>query len=224
MSVAGLSVSTQNYLKVIWNLQEWSDAPTSPSLIAERVGLRLSTVSGALPKLVEQGLVVHEPYSGVSLTEAGRRSAVAMVRRHRLIETFLVQTLGYGWDEVHDEAEHLEHAVSDLMIDRIDQLLGSPARDPHGDPIPDAEGRVERPEAIALADAEPGTRVVVERISDADSALLKFLASRGITVGAVLEVGHGEPYSGSFPVTPAGSEATSLGTAAAAQVFVSSRG
>ncbi|GAA2105138.1 MULTISPECIES: metal-dependent transcriptional regulator [Brevibacterium] len=230
MSVSGFSISTQNYLKAIWSLQEWTEAPTTPSLIAQRVGLRLSTVSGALPKLAEQGLVVHEPYSGVALTEAGRAVAVAMVRRHRLLETFLVQTLGYGWDEVHEEAEHLEHAVSDLMVERIDALLGRPERDPHGDPIPDAQGRVTSPSAVPLTDVQPGARVVVERISDADSALLKHLASRGITVGTVLEVGEGEPFSGALSVAPAGTaapaggEATSLGATAAAQVFVSVRG
>lgn|SRR5690625_325446 len=207
MSVSQLSISTQNYLKVIWSLQEWSDAPASPGRIAEKTGLHLSTVSGAMPKLAEQGLVQHVPYSGVRLTEAGRTIAVAMVRRHRLIETFLVRTLGYGWEQVHDEAEHLEHAVSDFMIERIDAVLGHPARDPHGDPIPAADGTVDRPEAtplsevaVRLTDAAERARVRVERISDEDSGLLLHLASRGITVGADLEVGGGDPYSGTLLV------------------------
>lgn len=214
MSVSQLSISTQNYLKVIWSLQEWSDAPASPGRIAEKTGLHLSTVSGAMPKLAEQGLVEHVPYSGVKLTDAGRTIAVAMVRRHRLIETFLVRTLGYGWEQVHDEAEHLEHAVSDFMIDRIDAVLGHPTRDPHGDPIPTADGTVDRPEATPLsevaarvADAAERARVRVERISDEDSGLLLHLASRGITVGASLEVGGGDPYSGTLlveVVAPAG--------------------
>lgn len=228
MSVSQLSISTQNYLKVIWSLQEWSDAPASPGRIAEKTGLHLSTVSGAMPKLAEQGLVEHAPYSGVTLTEAGREIAVAMVRRHRLIETFLVQTLGYGWEQVHDEAEHLEHAVSDFMIERIDALLGHPARDPHGDPIPAADGTVDRPEAAPLSEVAGGdaagaggsgamagpsdtstsraavVRVRVERISDEDSGLLRHLASRGITVGTRLDVDGGDPYSGALSVVVVG--------------------
>src|SRR5690554_6655643 len=135
MSVSELSASAQNHLKVIWGLQEWSDDPVLPSTIAEKSGLRPSSVSGAISKLVERGLVEHEPYGAVHLTDAGRRLALDMVRRHRLIETFLVRALGYGWDEVHDEAEELEHAVSDLMVERLDAFLGHPRRDPHGDPI-----------------------------------------------------------------------------------------
>ena len=136
MSVSDLSTSTQNYLKAVWTLSEWSDQPVTPSLIAERTELKLSSVSDAVRRLTSQGLLTHTPYGAVELTEAGHAYAVAMVRRHRLIETFLVKMLGYGWDQVHDEAEHLEHAVSDFMIERIDELLGRPTRDPHGDPIP----------------------------------------------------------------------------------------
>lgn len=234
MSVSQLSISTQNYLKVIWSLQEWSDAPASPGRIAEKTGLHLSTVSGAMPKLAEQGLVEHAPYSGVTLTEAGREVAVAMVRRHRLIETFLVQTLGYGWEQVHDEAEHLEHAVSDFMIERIDALLGFPRRDPHGDPIPASDGTVEKPEAAPLSEVAVGAdasgasagavvRVRVERISDEDPGLLRHLASRGITVGARLDVDGGDPYSGALTVVvvAASDEPTSLSIDAASHVFVS---
>src|SRR5690606_22941103 len=120
-----------NHLKVIWSLQEWSSDPVTTSTIAARTGLRLSTASGAVAKLADKGLVEHERYGEVRLTPEGRRLALAMVRRHRLIETFLVETLGYRWDEVHDEAENLEHAVSDLLVDRVDALLGHPTRDPH---------------------------------------------------------------------------------------------
>jgi DtxR family Mn-dependent transcriptional regulator len=251
MSVSQLSVSTQNYLKVIWSLQEWSDAPASPGRIAERTGLHLSTVSGAMPKLAEQGLVEHAPYSGVTLTEAGREAAVAMVRRHRLIETFLVRTLGYGWEQVHDEAEHLEHAVSDFMIERIDAVLEFPQRDPHGDPIPRADGTVDRPAALPLPEAvaeavagaesdgpglsgagtAPGSgtavRVRVERISDADPGLLRHFASRGITVGARLDVTGGGPYSGGLSimvvdgVDSVDGAAVSLALDAAGHLFVS---
>jgi DtxR family transcriptional regulator, Mn-dependent transcriptional regulator len=222
MSVSELSASTQNYLKIIWNLQEWSAAPVTASQLADRLGLRLSTVSDALRKLTEQGLIEHARYGSVTLTPVGRAHAVAMVRRHRLIETFLVEVLQYTWDEVHDEAETLEHAVSDLMMDRIDTLLGHPTRDPHGDPIPSAEGVVHRPDAVQLTTAQPNTRVRVERISDADSQMLQYFASQGIVVDAELSVLEGEPYANVVVVRVAGREhPISLGSNATNAVWVS---
>lgn len=140
MSVGDLSTSTQNYLKGIWALSEWSDTPVTPSSVAKHLGLRKSTVSDGVRKLGEQGLVEHKPYGAVELTDTGRTYAVAMIRRHRLIETFLVEALGYTWDQVHDEAENLEHSVSDFMVDRIDAFLDYPSRDPHGTPSPQPAG------------------------------------------------------------------------------------
>ena len=131
-----LSAVAQDYLKVIWTASEWSEDTVSTKMLSERIGVSASTVSEAIRKLADQGMVDHARYGAISLTERGRHAAVAMVRRHRLIETYLVRELGYGWDEVHDEAEILEHAVSDLMMSRIDAKLGFPQRDPHGDPIP----------------------------------------------------------------------------------------
>lgn len=223
MSVSTLSTSTQNYLKAIWAIGEWSGQPATPSTIAARTGLKLSTVSGAMPKLARDGFVEHTPYGSVALTDEGRAHAVAMIRRHRLIETFLVQTLGYGWDEVHDEAEHLEHAVSDLMIDRIDALLGNPRRDPHGDPIPAADGSVEIPDAVPLSAVAPGTRVRVERISDEDPELLQFLATNRISWGSELTVEAGAPFSGSLTVVAADGDALQLGQQASEALFVSVR-
>lgn len=198
MSVSELSTSTQNYLKAVWSLSEWSDTPVTPSLISERTELKLSSVSDAVRKLTAQGLLDHSPYGAVELTDTGRAYAIAMVRRHRLIETFLVNMLGYSWDQVHDEAEHLEHAVSDFMIDRIDELLGYPERDPHGDPIPSADGSILAPEAVQLSLVQPGDEVVVERISDDDPALLQFFEDRGIVLGATILVREGAPFSGSL--------------------------
>ncbi|HMR50354.1 MAG TPA: metal-dependent transcriptional regulator [Arachnia sp.] len=195
MSVTELSASTQNYLKVVWGLSEWSDAPVTPGLIAEKTGLRLSSISDAVRRLTAQGLLDHTPYGAVTLTEKGRAHAVAMVRRHRLIETFLVEALGYGWEQVHDEAESLEHAVSDFMVERIDEFLGFPTRDPHGDPIPAADGSLPPLEAERLSFAHAGREVVVERISDDDPALLQFFVAHGIVVGARLEVTPGPPFS-----------------------------
>ncbi|TRY18819.1 metal-dependent transcriptional regulator [Tessaracoccus rhinocerotis] len=221
MSVSELSASAQNHLKVIWGLQEWSDDPVLPSTIAEKSGLRPSSVSGAISKLVERGLVEHEPYGAVHLTDAGRRLALDMVRRHRLIETFLVRALGYGWDEVHDEAEELEHAVSDLMVERLDAFLGHPRRDPHGDPIPAVDGSVQQPRAERLSTVAPG-RYVVERISDDDPDLLRFFADNGIELDVELVVGEGPAYSGAITVGVGGGAPLPLGRAAAEAVRVSS--
>lgn len=220
MSVSELSESAQNHLKVIWSLQEWSNEPVTTSTIAARAGLRQSTVSGAVSKLADRGLVEHEPYGAVRLTARGRRMALTMVRRHRLIETFLVSTLGYGWDEVHDEAERLEHAVSDLLVDRIDALLGHPGRDPHGDPIPDADGVVHLPDAILLTDADAGLWRV-ERISDEDPDLLRHFTAHGLDVGVELTVSAGPPYSGALEIRTAAGPPLSLGRPATDAVRVS---
>ncbi|GAB2990189.1 MAG TPA: metal-dependent transcriptional regulator [Actinotalea caeni] len=225
MSVSQLSTSSQNYLKVVWGLQEWSSDPITPTAVAEKAGVRLSTASDAIRKLTEQGLLGHTPYGAVTLTERGRAHAVAMVRRHRLIETFLVQVLGYTWDEVHDEAEHLEHAVSDLLVDRIDAHLGHPDRDPHGDPIPSRDGTVTRPDAVRLTEVPAGGSVVAERISDDDPDLLRFFAERGIGVGAVLQVREGAPFSGAVEVLVEGGDApVPLGRPATDAVWVTPAG
>nr|WP_209706625.1 metal-dependent transcriptional regulator [Leucobacter exalbidus] len=211
----------QNYLKVIWGLQEWSEAPVSNSAIAEAAGVRLSTVSDALRKLSDLEFIGHARYGSVTLTDAGRQHAVAMIRRHRLLETFLVDMLGYEWDEVHDEADRLEHAVSDQLIDRVDRALGYPTRDPHGDPIPSADGRVHRPDAAPLSQFTGPGRVRVERISDSDNEMLQYFASRGLVVDVLLDVLPGEPYSETVTVSVNGAEAVRLGPAAAAAVWVS---
>ncbi|MGO2659625.1 metal-dependent transcriptional regulator [Mycetocola reblochoni] len=222
MSVSELSPSAQNYLKAVWGLTEWSNAPVTPSLVAERTGLKLSSVSDAIRRLTAQGLLSHARYGSVELTEAGRGYALAMVRRHRLIEAFLVSVLGYSWDQVHDEAEHLEHAVSDFMIDRIDAFLGFPSRDPHGDPIPTADGTVSIPTASQLSELGPGARVVVERISDSDSALLQFFEGHGIVVGAELDVAEGPAFSDAMGVRVVGRPgAVTLGRTATDALYVS---
>jgi DtxR family Mn-dependent transcriptional regulator len=143
-----------------------------------------------------------------------------MVRRHRLIETFLVEVLGYRWDQVHDEAENLEHAVSDFMVDRVDAYLGHPTRDPHGDPIPGPDGHVARPEAVLLSEVAPRTRVRVERISDADPELLQFFAQRGIGIGTVFEVQAGAPYSDAITARTDGGDSVALGRSATDAVWV----
>lgn len=221
MSVSELSASTQDYLKAVWYLGEWSDAPVTPKLMSDRLGLRLSSVSDAVRKLTAQGLLDHVPYGEVTLTKTGRAHAIAMVRRHRLIETFLLETLGYRWDQVHDEAETLEHAVSDFMIERLDELLGRPTRDPHGDPIPTADGDITLPDAIPLTELEPGSKARVERISDDDPQLLQFLAENGIRFGTLLEAHPSAPYSDTVEILVQGqTEPLMLGRAASDAVWV----
>ncbi|MFI2752501.1 metal-dependent transcriptional regulator [Cellulomonas sp. P22] len=221
-----LTSVAQDYLKVIWSAREWSSAPVTTKMLAERLGVGASTVSETVRRLTDQGLVTHAPYASIELTEAGARHAVAMVRRHRLIETFLVSELGYGWDEVHDEAEVLEHAVSDLMIDRIDARLGHPTRDPHGDPIPTPDGLVPSPPAQVLWDLSEGEWVVA-RISDADPELLRYLASVGLVLDARVEVAERRHVAGvaAVQVRPPGSDAAAgrgveLGQSAASAIWL----
>jgi DtxR family Mn-dependent transcriptional regulator len=224
MSVSELSASTQNYLKVVWSLSEWSDMPVTPSHIAAKMGLKLSSVSDAVRKLSTQGLLIHAPYGSVELSERGNVYALSMVRRHRLIESFLVTALGFGWDQVHDEAESLEHAVSDFMIDRIDVFLGFPTRDPHGDPIPSASGTMIALNAEPLSTIGDGVEVIVERISDADPTLLQFFEEHGVVVGARLTVSVGAPFSDAINVIARGSKReVALGRSAANAVYVSNQ-
>ena len=142
MKTSAPSSSIEDYVKVIYGFTEWQDKPITYSQLAQSLGVANSSVSEMVRKLKDQGLVDHKPYSAITLTDSGVRLALSMVRRHRLIETYLVQEFGYSWDEVHDEAELLEHAVSDTFIERMATKLGNPQRDPHGDPIPAADGTV----------------------------------------------------------------------------------
>ena len=195
MPVSDVSSTAQDYLKLIWSATEWSATPMTVSAMAERLGVRPSTVSDGVKKLVKQGLVTHAPYGSIELTDVGREHAVAMVRRHRILETFLVQMLGYGWDEVHDEAEVLEHAVSDKLIERIDQQLGHPTRDPHGDPIPTHDGHPHLPAATPLSAADAGRTVAITRISDADPQMLRYFTELGLAPDTRLSVREHRPYA-----------------------------
>jgi len=195
-----LTAVAQDYLKVIWNAQEWSLEKVSTKMLAEKIGVSASTASESIRKLAEQGLVDHEKYGAVTLTESGRRAALAMVRRHRLIEAFLVKELGYSWDEVHDEAEVLEHAVSDRLVARIDAKLGFPQRDPHGDPIPGSDGRVPTPPARQLWACHDGDAGTVARISDADPEMLRYFDSIGISLDSRLRVLTRREFAGMISV------------------------
>lgn len=200
MGLPDLSTVAQDYLKTIWTAQEWSHEKVSTKMLAERIGVSASTASESIRKLADQGLVDHEKYGAVALTESGRRAAISVVRRHRLLETFLVSELGYGWDEVHDEAEVLEHAVSDLMMARIDAKLGHPQRDPHGDPIPDLDGQVPTPPARQLSACGDGDHGSVARISDADPEMLRYFDAVGIALDSHMTVLARRDFAGTVSV------------------------
>lgn len=216
-----LSSVAQDYLKIIWTVQEWSGEKISTKLLAEKLGVSASTVSEAVRRLADQGLLDHARYGSISLTDAGRTAAVSMVRRHRLIETFLVRELGYGWDEVHDEAEVLEHAVSERMVAAMDAKLGYPERDPHGDPIPSRDGRVDAPPArplTAFADGETGR---VARISDADPAMLRYFDEVGISLDTDIRVVERRDFAGTMSIRiGTDGDTVELGTLAAGAIWL----
>jgi DtxR family transcriptional regulator, Mn-dependent transcriptional regulator len=178
------SPAADDYLKTVYAHTEWQDAPITPSVLAAKLGIAPSSVTEMVKKLAAAGLVSHVPYGAVRLTDAGTQRALAMVRRHRLIETWLVQEFGYGWHEVHDEAEVLEHTISDRLLEGIDLRLGRPRFDPHGDAIPDAQGVVDREPFVLLADAPVGHAGRVLRVDDRDPELLRSLEGLGLVVAA----------------------------------------
>lgn len=178
------SPAVDDYLKTIYHHTEWQDDRITPSQLAAELGLAPSSVTEMVQKLAAQHLVTHRPYGPIALTEDGERRAAAIIRRHRLVETWLVREFGYGWDEVHDEAEVLEHSLSDRLLERIDERLGHPTHDPHGDAIPDASGRVQREPFVLLGDAAAGHSGRVLRVSDRDPALLRAIEGAGVSVGA----------------------------------------
>ena len=180
---------TEDYLTLIWKANEWPDDNRRPTTgdLAESLGVTLSTVSANLKRLARERLIDYEPYGTIALTEEGAKVALEVVRRHRIIETFLVEHLGVPWDEVHDEADRLEHATSDRLIARMDALLGHPATDPHGGPIP-RDGVREPVAARVLTSCATGELVRVIRASDANPDILRFLAEHQVGIGTVLRV------------------------------------
>lgn len=207
------SSSIEDYIRVIYGLVERGE-PVTNTTLAARLAVSPSSASGMVTKLSQQGLVEHVPYRGIELTPAGRLLARGVLRRHRLLETFLVQELDYTWDEVHAEADALEHAISDRMVERISAKLGHPVRDPHGDPIPAADGSVEELPTRLLDELEPGAVGEIVRVWDTDPDMLRYLAQRAIGIGERIEVVERQPFGGSFVVkvgSPPECETHSLG-------------
>jgi len=199
-----LTAAVEDYVKAIYTLEAKGGATTTA--LAERLEVRPASVSGMLPKLTELGLVEHEPYHGVRLTDRGQRVALEVVRHHRLLELFLVESLGMTWDEVHAEAEVLEHVISEELEELIAAKLGDPEFDPHGDPIPSRELTVPADESRTLYALEPGDQATFVRVSDSDPAMLRYLSERGITPGAEVEMIERQPFDGPVSVRVAGDE------------------
>src|ERR1051325_1971892 len=190
-----LSASVEDYLKATYELEVARGAAAAND-IAEALGISAASVSGMLRPLARQRLVSHEPYRGVHLTRDGRRAALRTIRRHRVIESYLTTALGYPWDRVHDEAERLEHASSDELVDRMAAAIGEPETDPHGAPIPTRDGTLREQPLLALSELAPGDSARVERVSDSSAELLRYLAELGIVPGRTVQVIAREPFDG----------------------------
>jgi DtxR family Mn-dependent transcriptional regulator len=213
-----LTGPVEDYLKAIYAIGRGTEAVATND-IAQRLVVAPASVSGMVRRLAEQGLLSYEPYRGVKLTASGRRAALRTVRRHRVIESYLSRALQYPWDRVHSEAERLEHAASDELVDRMAAAIGEPEVDPHGAPIPSRDGMVDETEYFALADLGAGLGVRVVRVSDADPEMLRYLGELEITPGAELVIVSKAPFDG--PITlRIGPALHSIGPALAAQVLV----
>lgn len=237
-AVHSLTAPVEDYLKAIYEIEVAdSSGSGSPGVagtneIAQALRIAPASVTGMLRRLAEQGLISYERYRGVRLTEAGRRAALRTIRRHRVIEAYLTQALGYPWDRVHEEAEELEHAASDELIDRMASAIGEPTTDPHGAPIPTREGTVEAPALACLADVAVGEVVRIRQVGDRDPERLRYLAELGITPGADVRIAARAPFGGpiTLHIVRRGTRALgrtdrerSIGPALAAQIFVEAR-
>jgi DtxR family Mn-dependent transcriptional regulator len=224
------SQTVENYLKAIYQAQRAADEESADGRlvpmgqIASALGVVPGTATTMVKTLAESGLVKYEPYMGVRLTPAGERLAALVLRRHRLIEQFLVQVLGMNWSEVHDEAERLEHAVSERLIDRIDEMLGRPAVDPHGDPIPGREGELQQQSYVDLLSCPLGAPLLVARVTDQDAKFLRFIEERHLKPGQRIAIVTRDPASDSVTVRGEDGHETTIGARAASKVLVIAAG
>lgn len=200
------SPAVEDYCKAIFTLQSRTGAPVSTNALAERLSITPGSVSAMVRRLGELGLTEHVPYRGVELTPRGRTVALEVIRHHRLIELFLAKTLDMPWDRVHDEAEVLEHVISEELEQLIATKLGDPTRDPHGDPIPTAELQLAERNTQSLDSLKEGQRGVFVRVSDSDPEMLRYLSARGISPGERLQVIERQPFGGPLTVSFEGSE------------------
>ncbi len=196
--------AVEDYAKALHALAQRSEGPVSTSALAERLGVSAGSVTSMLKRMDEMGLVVHERYRGALLTKRGERVALEVIRHHRLLESYLADVLGMPWDRVHDEAEVLEHYISEELEERIAKALGDPRHDPHGDPIPNAQLDLADDDTVRLSELEPGAVAAFARVSDSDPEMLRYLDERGIRPGAELEVVGRDPFEGPLHVTVGG--------------------
>jgi DtxR family transcriptional regulator, Mn-dependent transcriptional regulator len=203
--VVSITAAMEDYLKVIYRLSEDGHRVTTQS-IAERLGVAAPSVTGMIKRLAELKLVEHERYRSVALTPAGRKAALEIVRHHRLLELYLAEALGYSWDEVHDEAERLEHTISEEFEARIDRALGYPTIDPHGDPIPSASGDVTEISQDRLSSLEVGESATISRVSDSNPDKLRYLGTIGMFPDTEVEVIERMPFDGPMRVRIGDSE------------------
>lgn len=208
----------EDYLKVIFELES-AGGVAGTTEIATELGFAPPSVSGMIRRLADQGLIEHEPYRGVRLTKAGRRAALRTIRRHRVIEAYLTTALAYPWDRVHEEADRLEHAASDELIDRMAAAIGEPATDPHGAPIPTREGTLDETPVFGLDKVSVGACVCVQRVGDRDAEQLRYLETLGIKPGRWIEVLSREPFDGPISLR-VGRATRSIGPALARQILV----
>lgn len=190
------TATVEDYLKALYTLEQRREGKVRTKDMAEWMDVSLPSVTTMMKSLAEQDFVERAAYRGVQLTENGTLAALKVIRKHRLVEAFLTEVLGYTWDEVHAEAERLEHAMSDLLTDRIDQYLGYPRFDPHGDPIPSADGTIERHPTHDLLDIPCGQTVTIHRVMDQSSDVLQYLAEQGLQPGVTLTVQKVDPFDG----------------------------
>ena len=203
---AEISNAVQDYAKAIWSIGQRTDAPVSTSALAERLHVSPASASAMVKRLESLGLATREPYHGVRLTRAGERVALEVLRHHRLLELYLAEALGMTWDRVHEEAEVLEHAISPALSELIAAKLGNPTHDPHGDPIPTAEGEIDEAPTRALAELAPGESGRFTRVSDSNPDMLRYLSERGIAPGDELRLVGREPFGGPLAVEANGRE------------------
>lgn len=215
------SLTVENYVKAIYLIatRQAREEAVSTGALASALSVSPGTVTGMLKTLSEANLATYTPYEGARLTDAGQSLALTVLRRHRLLELFLVQTLGMPWDEVHEEAEHMEHAVSERLIDRIETYLGHPSVDPHGDPIPRADGSLAETGGQPLAQLPCGQRFRLVRVVDQDPAFLRYLSECGLDLGTEGELAENRPEAGAL-VLRVGGRTVALGLAAADKVLV----
>ena len=213
-----LSEAVQDYLKAIYKLQQ-AGGVVSTSALAEAMGVAAPSATGMVKRLAGLKLVRHHPYRGVLLTKAGQKMALEVVRHHRLLELYLAEALGYSWDKVHEEAERLEHVISEEFEEKIFQVLGQPTRDPHGEPIPGRDGTLAAVELERLSDLPVGATGVIRQVSDSEAEMLRYLGARGLVPDAMVKILDQAPFNG--PITlQTGNDSHVLGRELAGHIWV----